>query len=128
MKPQPLYALVGNLFFATKIVKAAQAVGLEVRAFDSADRLLEASREKTPSVVVMDCEGLEKEVFRLLDKFRSEEALSSIPRIGYLSHTAQDLKREMREAGCMQVYTKSELTKEMENILARYGHGLSSRL
>jgi hypothetical protein len=128
MVPRFVYALVGDLFFATKIVKTAQAVGLEARAFDSADRLLKASLEKAPALVIMDCERLEKEAFRLLDGFRVEGGLSGIPRIGYLSHGARDLKQEMCQAGCLQVYFKSEFTKELENILGRYGHGFSSRV
>ena len=127
MSPKPVYLLVRDLFFATKLVKSAEAVGLAARAFDSAERLLQASREKEPSLILLDCEGLEREAFHLLEKLRRDEKLSSIPRLGYLSHTAQDLKREMQTAGCDSVYTKSELTKNLENLLARYSH-VSSRV
>lgn len=125
---KPVYALVKDLFFATKIVKTAQAVGLEVRAFDTADRLFQAAREKEPSLVLIDCEGLEKEAFNLLGKFRAEERFSKIPEIGYLSHAARDLKAEMRRAGCEQVYSKSEFTKELENLFVKYNHDLSPRV
>lgn len=125
---KPVYFLVNNLFFAEKMVKRAQTMGLEARAFDSTDPLVQASLEKEPALVIMDCEGLEKEAFRLLDQFRSEGKLSSVPRIGYLSHSAEDLRREMREAGCVQVYAKSELTRELENLLTRYAHGFPSRV
>ena len=128
MAVKPVYALVADLFFATKIVKTAQSLALEARAFDTAERLLQASSEKEPGVVLIDCQGLEKEAFRVLDSFRAHPALSKVPRIGYLSHGAQDLKRDMRNAGCEQVYTKSEFSKGLENILARYVHGFSSRI
>ena len=123
-----MYLLANDLFFATKIVKTAQAAGLHARAFDSAERLLEASREKEPALVFLDCQGLEKEAYRLLDAFRPDEKLSKVPRIGYLSHVAQDLKREMRTAGCEQVYAKSEFSRELETLLVRYAHGLPSRI
>lgn len=125
---KPVYALVGDLFFATRIVKTALQVGLEARAFDHADRLIEASKETEPALVVMDCQGLEKEAFCLLHAFRADEKLSRIPRLGYLMHGAVDLKREMRQAGCEQVYSKSEFTKELGNLLMRYGLGFSSRI
>ena len=123
-----VYALVSDLFFATKIVKTAEALGVEARAFDHTDRLVEASREKPPALVFIDCEKLEREAFHLLEQFRTNETLSKIPRIGYLSHGAQDLKRQMREAGCEQVYSKSEFTKELDHLIGRYVHGFSSRL
>ena len=125
---KPIYVLVNDLFFATKIVKTAQALVLEVRAFDTTDRLLQASKEKEPSLIIMDCAGLEKESFKLLDACRSDELLSKIPKIGYLSHGARQLEREMRTAGANQVYTKSQFTKELEILLARSTHGLSSRV
>jgi CheY-like chemotaxis protein len=128
MQSKPVYALVSDLFFASKIVKTGQSLGVEVRAFDTADRLVQASREKGPALVILDCERSEHEAFRALESFRSESALLSIPRIGYLSHTAQELKREMRTAGCEQVYVRSEFTKELQNILMRYTGGFSSRV
>lgn len=125
---KPVYLLVNDLFFATKIVKTAQAMALEARAFDSADRLVQASKEKEPALVILDCERLEKEAFDTLRRFQSDEKLKAIPPIGYLSHGAQELKREMRDAGCAQVYNKSEFSRELENILTRYAGGVSSRI
>ena len=125
---QPIYILVNDLFFATKIVKSAQAITLEARAFDTADRLLEASRQKEPSLVILDCGGLEKEAFKLLDATRTDEKLSKIPKIGYLSHGARQLEKEMRTAGCNQVYTKSQFTKELDVLIARTLHGVSPRV
>ncbi len=124
----PIYVLVKDLFFATKIVKTAQAAGLEVRAFDSAERLLGASRERQPQLVILDCQGLEREAFRLLEGFQADERLAKVPRIGYLPHVAHELKQEMLRAGCEHIYSKSEFTRELENILVKSGDGLSSRI
>lgn len=117
-----------DLFFATKVVKTAQAIGLEARAFDSAARLSQAAREKEPALVILDCEGLEREAFQVLEAFRLDAKLSAIPRVGYLSHGAKGLKQEMRNAGCSSVYAKSEFTRELENLLMRHARGLSYRL
>lgn len=126
MTLKPVYALVSDLFFATKIMKGAQALALEARAFDSADRLVQASKEKEPALVILDCEGLEKEAFQALGDFQRDERLKNVPRVGYLSHKATDLKREIEAAGCLHVYAKSEFSRELETILARHTHGSSS--
>ena len=125
---KPVYALVNDLFFATKIMKTVQAMGLTGRAFDTAERLFQASTEKEPALIFLDCQGSEKEAFRLLKEMRSDEVFSQVPKIGYLSHGAIELKKEMRTAGCEQVYAKSEFTKELENLLVRYAHGIPSRI
>jgi CheY-like chemotaxis protein len=125
---KPVYVLVGDLFFATKIVKTAESLGVQIRTFDSADRLLQAAKEREPMLLILDCEKLEKEAFRILQLIRSEKGWAAVPRIGYLSHSAQALKGEMRAAGCEQVYAKSEFTKELGNLLMRYTYGASPRV
>lgn len=125
---KPVYVLVNNLFFATKMIKTANAQGLEARAFDVAERLVQVAKEKEPALVIMDCENLEKESFSLLKQFQSDEKLSQVPRIGYLAHVAGDLKEEMRNAGCLQVYSKSQFVRELENLLTRHAHGISYRV
>lgn len=128
MNHKPVYMLVAELFFATKVVKTAQSMGFEARAFDSAVRLVEAARAKEPGLVIMDCEGLEREAFGLLERFHADEKLKKIPRIGYLSHTARDLKNEMRSAGAFQIYNKAEFSRDLGNILMRHTHDFSSRI
>lgn len=123
-----VYILVNDLFFAEKIVKSAQAISLDARAFDTADRLCQASKEREPVLVIMDCGGLERESFQLLDKFRMDEKLSKIPQIGYLSHGARELEKQMKTAGCRQVYTKSQFSKELDTLLARALHDVSPRV
>ncbi len=123
-----VYILVNDLFFAEKIVKSAQALNLEARAFDTTERLLQASKEREPTLVILDCGGLERESFNLLDQFRTDEKLSKIPQIGYLSHGERELEKQMRTAGCRQVYTKSQFSKELDILLARALHDVSPRV
>ena len=127
MEHKPIYMLANDLFFASKVVKTAEASGVPARAFDAAGRLIQASREKEPSLVLMDCERLEREAFRLLQEFHADGKLSRVPCVGYLSHTARDLKGEMLAAGATQVYFRSEFSKQLENLLMRYAGGLPSR-
>lgn len=128
MAAKPIYVLVGNLFFAEKIVKRVQAQGLEARAFDSAQKLIRASQEREPALVVLDCEGLEKEAFNALREFRRDTRFSKVPSIGYLNGSKLELKQEMQNAGCIHMYTKTEFSKELGNILTRAINGFSSRI
>lgn len=124
----PVFALVKDLFFATKMVKMVQSMGLTARTFDTAERLLGAAAQEPPSLILLDCEGLEREAFSLLAGAQRTEALKNIPRIGYLSHAARALKEEMLRAGCEHVYSKSEFVRELESQLVKYSHGFPSRV
>jgi len=126
--PKPIYALVGNLFFAEKIVKRVKAQGLEARAFDSAQKLVSASGQKEPALVLLDCDGLEKEAFETLRQFRRDARFSKIPAVGFLNGSKLALKQEMRNAGCIQVYTMTEFSKELDTLIARTHNGFSSRI
>ena len=126
MIQKPVYMLVNDIFFATKMVKSAQALQLESRAFDSAERLFQAAKAKPPALVILDCQGLENEAFKVLSDFKQDETLARVPQIGYLSHAAQDLKKEMQTAGAIRVYSKSEFSRDLDTLLARFTHGLPS--
>lgn len=98
-----------------------------MRTFDTAEWIIQIANEKELIVVLLDCQGLEKEAFRVLDTFRTHPRLSKIPRVGCLHEGDRDLRRGMQNAGCEQLYANSEVTKELGNILARYTYGFSSR-
>lgn len=115
-----VFGLVSNLLFASKIAQSAKHQHLGAHNFDKGDSLLEHARAKRPRLVILDWDGCEREAFKLLKVFREDAALKTIPVVGYLSHTKMDLKKEAETAGCLRVYTKSEFTRVLDDLLIRY--------
>lgn len=115
-----VYGLVSNLLFASKIAQSAKHSHLSIHNFDKAAPLLEHAKKRRPSLVVIDWDGCEAEGFNLLKQFRENVDLKGVPVVGYVSHTKTALKDEAQRAGCQRVYAKSEFTRILDDLLARY--------
>ncbi len=116
-----VFGLVSNLLFASKIAQSAKHHHLGAHNFDKADPLLEHAKARPPMLVILDWDGCEREAFKVLKAFREDKALQAIPVVGYLSHTKIELKKEAETAGCLRVYTKSEFTRVLDDLVIRYG-------
>ena len=115
-----VYGLVSNLLFASKIAQSAKHCHLSVHNFDKAAPLVEHAKKKAPALVILDWDGCEAEAFKLLKEFRENADLKAVPTIGYVSHVKTALKEEAQRAGCHRVYPKSEFTRILDELLARY--------
>lgn len=124
MIAKPVYALVKDLSLAGRMVKSAQASGVPMRTFDTSQRLLEACKAREPALVILDADRLEREAFQALQGFRSDEKFRKVPAVGFAAGAAQALIRELKEAGCLQVYQKTELFKGLNDLFMRYAYGI----
>ena len=120
LKGGAVFGLISNLLSASKIAQSAKHCHLGVHNFDKADPLIEHAKAKLPLLVILDWDGCEAEAFKLLKVFQGDEGLKKVPIIGYLSHVKTALKEEAQKAGCLRVYSKSEFTRELDDLLARY--------
>lgn len=115
-----VYGLVSNLLFATKIAQSAKHCHLAVHNFDKAEPLLEHARKKPPALIILDWDGCEAEAFKVLKELKASADLKGVPSVGYLSHIKTALKEEAERAGCHRVYSKSEFTRTLDDLLMRY--------
>ena len=115
-----VYALVSNLLSASKIAQSAKHCHLSVHNFDKTQPLLEHAKKKAPLLVILDWDGCEAEAFKLLKEFHENADLKAVPTIGYVSHVKTALREEAQRAGCHRVYPKSEFTRILDELLARY--------
>lgn len=112
-------AFVGSMPVATRIVKAAQQCGLQVRTFDHIEPLLKCCAEKRPEVIFMDWDLLEAKCYELLRLIRDLEDWNRISLIGYVSQKKAQLMGEAQRAGCDRVYAKTAFLAEIELLIAR---------
>ena len=115
-----VFGLVSNILLATKIAQSAKHCHLGIHNFDKAEPLLEHAKTKPPLLVILDWDGCEAEAFKVLKAFAAHADLKHIPTAGYLSHLKTDLKGEAQRAGCLHVYSRSEFTRELDDLLIRY--------
>jgi PleD family two-component response regulator len=112
-------AAVEDLLFKSKISETADVLGVEARFPRSKARLLEALRESSPDLLILDLNSARFEPLELLQTVKSNDAMKDVPTVGFLSHVQRDLAVAARESGCDRVMARSAFTKDLARILER---------
>ena len=120
LKGGVVFGLVADLLMATRIAKAAKQCHLGVHNFDNAGALISHVREKKPVLIILDWDTREAEAFKVLKELSLYADLKSVATVGYVSGSRESLKQEAQRAGCHRVYGKTEITRDLEYLLARY--------
>jgi len=110
--------IVEDLFFATKISTAAQALGVVVEPAPLAG-VLEQCRHSAPDLIIADLHG-PGDVLGAVSALKAEET-RSIPIVGFYSHVDAELREAALDAGVDQVLPRSAFTAKLAEILAGDG-------
>src|SRR5689334_22941600 len=106
--------LTDDLFWSSKIVETAQALGRSVRAVRSLDQLAAAVRAETPSCVILDLCTRELDPVKAMAAVREAAAGGSLPRFtAFGRHTDVDGLERARVAGCAPVLARSALQSRL---------------
>jgi hypothetical protein len=119
-----IYLFIEDLFFFAKINESARKLGIKV-AFvknepETVARILEASEEERPSLIVFDLNNAAAKPMTLIPKIKSKLKKSTSV-IGFLSHLQGDLKAKALEAGCDMVMPRSAFSQNLPTLLRRHG-------
>jgi len=115
-----VYGLVADVSWATRIAKACKACHVTVRNSDKAESLLRDAQAQAPVLFILDWDHCEAEAFKLLKGLADDALTGKIPAVGFSGSKRDDLKQEAMKAGCLRVYGRSEFSRDIETILARY--------
>jgi CheY-like chemotaxis protein len=113
-----ILAAVDDMFFASKIRAVAEHLGLQVQFVKSLAAALEAAKADTPSLLIADLHGTRGEPLELARQFKSDDALRSIPLVGFFSHVDTALQASAEEAGYDRVMPRSAFTNKLPQILS----------
>lgn len=116
-------AAVEDLLFKSKISGTADSLGVAVRFPRSPRKLLESLHDDPPSLLILDLNSDRFEPLQLLQAVNSDETLTSIRTLGFLSHVQKDLAVAAREAGCDRIMARSAFTKNLPEILTGEDNG-----
>lgn len=110
-------AAVEDLLFKSKISGTADSLDVRVSFPRSPRKLLDTLREEPPELLILDLNSARFEPLQLLQTINSDEALSDVRTLGFLSHVQKDLAVAAREAGCDRIMARSAFTKNLPEIL-----------
>jgi len=110
-------ALVDDLMFTSKIKATARQMGVEVAFARSSSDALLAMRTSAPALVIFDLNSPRTDPLATVTAMKHDEALSSIPTVGFVSHVQADLIEAARAAGVDDVMARSAFTARLADIL-----------
>jgi len=114
-----ILAVLDDLMFTSKIKTAASGIGVPVVFARSADAALAEMRKGPPSLVILDLNNARANPLGLVGSMKQDQALSSIPTVGYVSHVQTELIEAARKAGVAEVMARSAFTERLGEILSR---------
>lgn len=115
-----VFALVTDLFFATRIQDTARALGIPLETISSGSALLERCRAERPALVIVDLNATAAQPVETVAQLKADDGLRLVPVVAYLSHVQVDLERAAREAGCDMVLPRSKFTHQLPDLLRRH--------
>ena len=111
-------AAVDDLLFSSRIRTVARQLGVTVSFARSPEAVLQASRETTPALVILDLNGERMRPLDVLAALKGDAALSSVRTVGFASHVDTATITAARRAGCDEVMARSAFVASLPEILA----------
>jgi len=113
--------LTDDLFWSSKIVETARALGRSVKAVRSVGELADVVGAEAPSCVILDLCTRELDPVKAIDAVRAAAAGRSLPRFtAFGRHTDVDGLERARAAGCEPVLARSALQSRLPEALAEW--------
>lgn len=112
-----VFAVVDDLFFASKIRGTGEQLGITVRFARTIDALIEAARRVQPALIVCDLHSQKVDPNELAKQLKADEQLRSIPLLGFFSHVQTELKQQAEQAGFDRVIPRSAFNAQLIQIL-----------
>jgi CheY-like chemotaxis protein len=112
-------AVLDDLLFTSKIKATASALGKTVTFARSAPAALDAMRASAPTLVILDLNNPRIDSLGVVASMKEDQALASIPTLGYASHVQTDVIDLARRTGIGEVLARSAFTSQLGDILSR---------
>ena len=114
-----IVAVVGDLFFASKIQQTARQTGVAVTFATTEAAVLSLAAEK-PALIIVDLNINSLKPLLLIAQLKSDPELKHISLMGFVSHVQGELKMEGQKAGCDSVLARSQFSQNLAQILKRH--------
>jgi hypothetical protein len=113
----PVLALVNDLFFYSRIRQAAKALGFELQSAEAAALPARTQELGARAVIVELGPGGLDATLQGIRALKADAALAGVRVVAFGSHIQTDVLEAARQAGCDEVYARSEFTARLAEIL-----------
>jgi CheY-like chemotaxis protein len=119
----PVFAIISDLLFRSKIDDAARRAGVTLRVAKSVEQLERHLGTAIPAVVLMDLEMEGLDTQAMLERLRATPGAVNVPVIGFAGHTNVAVIHDARAHG-VQVMARSAFVDQLPTLMERIAaHG-----
>jgi hypothetical protein len=108
----PVLVAVRDLLFRSRILAAAERLGVDVRPLPRGTPLAEGARALGGGTALADLSEP-----GALDEIRAAKAAGGVRIVGFLGHLEVELARAASEAGADEVLSRGELSRRLDDVL-----------
>ena len=117
-QPSPVFAVISDLLFRSKIDDAARRAGVPLRVAKSVEQLDRHLGNAAPAVVLMDLEMEGVDTAAILARLRANPGTTNVPVIGFAGHTNVEVIHAARANG-VQVMARSAFVAQLPAMMER---------
>ena len=105
--------------FSSRIKTAAKQLGVPVSFARSSSAAIAEMQKAAPALVILDLDNPRTDPLDIVAAMRSDQALASVPTLGFVSHVHTQVIDAARQAGVGEVLARSAFTQQLADILTR---------
>ena len=113
-----ILAVLDDLLFSSKIKSVAGHLGIPVSLARSAQVALDAMRQTTPALVILDLTTPRIDALGIVAAMKADPTLEAIPTLAFAGHTQTDLFDKARQAGVGSILTRGAFAEHLPEIVA----------
>ena len=110
-----VWAIVDDMFFASKIRATAESLGVSIRFMRTFDAVIEGLENEKPDLVIFDLHNQKVDVLGSAKELKNMD--KEIRLLGFFSHVEVELQRSALAAGFDRVLPRSAFTRDLADIL-----------
>jgi PleD family two-component response regulator len=114
-----IVAVLDDLMFTSKIRNAATQLGVPVTFARSSAGAVAEIQKSAPSLVILDLDNPRTAPLEVVAAMKSDQALASVPTLGFVSHVHTDVIEAARRAGVGEVLARSAFAQQLADIITR---------
>jgi CheY-like chemotaxis protein len=114
--PQPILALVNDLFFTVKIEDTAKHLGLPIAFATSVQAFSDELRHTRPALVIADLTLEGMDLAALLEPLTADAPQAAVPVLGYTTHADWKHTGPLHDK-CTKVVTKDTLSRRLPDLI-----------
>ncbi|HEY8227738.1 MAG TPA: response regulator [Pyrinomonadaceae bacterium] len=110
-----IWAIVDDMFFASKIRATAEALGVTIVFLRTVDAMIEKLDDQEPDLVIFDLHNPKLNPVNAARELKARD--NEIPLLGFFSHVEVELQKSALAAGFDRVIPRSVFSSNLADIL-----------